>query len=386
MIGRVSWLGKVLKPDSDTLAASINWLEKFVTPESDRAERRRVEQFAAYRWNGTALVQGMVRDISSSGLYLVTHERWEPNTVVALTLQREGPLDPDPARRVITQAKVIRCGPDGVGLSFLWAKEDPRSRQWDSLLECLITQTRPANMESLARIVEAFSFLGQVCPDGVDQIGDWVSTRASSYKVLNAVSIALKAKILLERDPTHQLLANDQQIAIDSQIAIDPQIAVRILEVGSETHEEWIQNFWAGLLITASSSNAPRDSHLQLVEIFSQLTSIPIRIFTVVCTKSTKVQLFNGEIAARRLACNTEELASTVGARGPQLQRDLQSLVSLHLIERSSTASSSLHASKETLVTVTPLALKLFALCNGHRGSLPEFYLADAPQPAAASR
>jgi hypothetical protein len=374
MIGRVSWLGKVLKPDSDTLAASINWLEKFVTPESDRAERRRVEQFAAYRWNGSALVQGMVRDISSSGLYLVTHERWEPNTVVALTLQREGPLDPDPARRVITQAKVIRCGPDGVGLSFLWAKEDPRSRQWDSLLECLITQTRPANMESLARIVEAFAFLSQVCPDGVDQIGDWVSTRASSHKVLSAVSIALKAKLLLDRDP-----------APDS-LSVDPQILVRILEVGSETHEEWIQNFWAGLLITASSANSPRDSHLQLVEIFSHLTSIPIRIFTVLCTKSTKVQLFNGEIAARRLACNTEELASTVGARGPQLQRDLQSLASLHLIEKSSTASSSLHASKETLVTVTPLALKLFALCNGHRGSLPDFYLADTPQPAAASR
>ena len=379
MIGRVSWLGKVLKPDSDTLAASINWLEKFVTPESDRAERRRVEQFAAYRWNGSALVQGMVRDISSSGLYLVTHERWEPNTVVALTLQREGPLDPDPARRVITQAKVIRCGPDGVGLSFLWAKEDPRSRQWDSLLESLITQTRPANMESLARIVEAFSFLGQVCPEGVDQIGEWVSTRASSYKVLNAVSIALKSKILLERNAT-------QPLSTHPQIAIDPEIAVRILEVGSETHEEWIQNFWAGLLITASSSNIPRDSHLQLVEIFSHLTSIPIRIFTVVCTKSTKVQLFNGEIAARRLACNTEELAATVGARGPQLQRDLQSLASLHLIERGSTTSSSLHASSETLITVTPLALKLFALCNGHRGSLPDFYLADTPQPAAASR
>ena len=374
MIGRASWLGKVLKPDSDTLAASINWLEKFVTPESDRAERRRVEQFAAYRWNGSALSQGMVRDISSSGLYLLTDERWQPGTVVALTLQREGPLDPDPARRITTQTKVIRCGTDGVGLAFLWAKEDPRSRQWDSLLECLIHQTRPADMESLARIVEAFAFLGQICPDGVDALGEWVRTRASSLKVLTAVAIALKAKILFDRDPAPESLS------------IDSQVALRVLEVGSETHEEWLQNFWAGLLITASSSNNADGRHLEFVEAFSQLTSIPIRIFTVVCTKSTKVQLHNGEIAAKRLSCDTGELASTVGARGPQLQRDLQSLASLGLIEKSSPTSSALHASSETLITVTPFALRLFALCKGHRGSLSDFYLADDPQTVVASR
>jgi hypothetical protein len=371
MNARVSWLGKVLKPDSETLSASINWLEKFVTPEADRAERRVVEQFAAYRWNGSTLVQGTVRDISSSGLYLITDERWEPGSVIALTLQREGPLDPDPTRRVTTQTKVIRCGPDGVGLSFLWAKDDPQSRQWDSLLECLIQQTRPAHMESLARLVEAFAFLGQICPEGVDEIGDWVRTRASSHKVLSAVSIALKAKLQLDRD----------RRAVP--ITVDPQIAVRILEVGSETHEEWLQNFWAGLLITSCNSRDKND-HLELVEIFSQLTTIPIRILTVICTKSTKALLHNGQIAAKRLACNTVELASTVGARGPQLQRDLQSLATLHLIEKSAPMSSALLASSETLVTATPLALKLFALCNGHRGSVPDFYFANAPEEAAA--
>jgi hypothetical protein len=370
MIARVSWLGKVLKPDSNTVSASLNWLEKFVTPEADRAERRVVEQFAAYRWNGSTLVQGMVRDISSSGLYLMTDERWQPGTIIALTLQREGPLDPDPARRVTTQTKVIRCGPDGVGLSFLWAKDDPQSRQWESLIECLIQQTRPAHMESLTKLVEAFAFLGQICPEGVDDIGEWVRTRASSHKVLSAVSIALKAKLLLDLDPS------------SGPLYIDPQAALRILEVGSENHEEWLQSFWAGLLVTSSS--APKDeSHLELIEIFSQLTTIPIRILTVICTKSTKVLLQDGQIAAKRLACNTEELASTVGARGPQLQRDLQSLASLHLIEKSTSTSSALHASSETQVTATPLGLKLFALCNGHRGSVPDFYFANAPEAAA---
>ncbi|WP_162601173.1 PilZ domain-containing protein [Occallatibacter savannae] len=372
MIGRVSWLGKVLKPDSETLAASINWLEKFVTPEADRAERRRVEQFAAYRWNGTSLTCDTVHDISSSGLYLLTAERWQPGTIVALTLQREGPLDPDPARRITTQTRVIRCGSDGVGLSFLWAKDDPEARQWDALIDCLIQQTRPAHMESLARLVEAFAFLGQICPDGIEEISEWVRTRASSHKILTAVAIALKAKLLLENDPYSE------------QLLVDPQVTLRILEVGSETHEEWLQNFWAGLLITASAANARHEGHLELVETFSQLTSIPIRILTVVCTKSTKVLLHNGQVAAKRLTCNTEELASTVGARGPQLQRDLQSLASLQLIEKSDPRASALVAATETLITATPLALKLFAFCNGHRGSVPDFYFAENTAAAAA--
>ena len=372
MIGRVSWLGKVLKPDSETLAASINWLEKFVTPEADRAERRVVEQFAAYRWDGTALTCDTVRDISSTGLYLLTAERWKPGTIVALTLQREGPLDPDPARRITTQTRVIRCGPDGVGLSFLWAKDDPEARRWDSLLESLIQQTKPAHMESLARLVEAFAFLGQICPDGADEIGEWVRTRASSHKILTAVAIALKTKLLLDRTPDAEPLV------------VDPQLAVRILEVGSETHEDWLQNYWAGLLITSSVANARHEGHLELVETFSLLTSIPIRILTVICTKSTKVLLHNGQVAAKRLTCNTEELAATVGARGPQLQRDLQSLASLQLIEKSESRASALHATTETLITATPLALKLFALCNGHRGSVPDFYFAVAPETATA--
>src|SRR5215831_56772 len=179
MGGRVSWLGKVLKPDPNTIAEAFGKLEKFLAPEADRAERRRVDQFAAYRWDGSALAQDMVRDISSSGLYLETTSRWQPGTILTLTLQREGPLDPDPSRRVTTQVRVIRNGSDGVGLSFLWAKDDPESRQWESLLAALIDQTRTADMQSLARMVEAFAFLGRICSGGAEEIGEWVRTRAS---------------------------------------------------------------------------------------------------------------------------------------------------------------------------------------------------------------
>jgi len=219
-------------------------------------------------------------------------------------------------------------------------------------------------------MVEAFALLGQICPEGAAEIGEWV-TRASSHKILNAVAIMLKAEELLYTEHRGKALE------------VSPQLAVRILEVGSETHEAWLQRFWAGLLIS-STSDGSQQSLLDLVELFSQLTSIPNRIFTVVCTKAIKVLTDKGEVTAKPLAFKPEELASTVGARGPQLQRDLTSLVYLNLIEKSASSSSALHASNEISITPTTLGLQLFALCNGHRGPIRDFYFVDAAQPATA--
>lgn len=368
MIGRVRWLEKVLKPDPDAIAAAMGKLEKFLTPEADRAERRVVDRFAAYRWNGSALMQDTVRDISSSGLYLLTNDRWLPGTILAITLQRAGPLDLDPARRITTQAKVIRCGPDGVGLSFLWSKDDPESQRWDSLLESLIGQTKPAEMQGLVKIVEAFAFLSRICSGGAEEIGEWVQTRASSHKILNAVSIALKAESLLGPG------------AASGKLHVNPMVAVRILEVGSSTDEDWLHRFWAGLLITSLSANGKGKTNLEFVELFSQLTTIPLRIFTVVCTRAAKVVSESGIVFAEALTCNVDELASTVGARGPQMERELEALSGLQLIERRSVNTSALLKSSETYITPTSLGLELFALCNGHQGTLRDFYLADSSE------
>lgn len=373
MAVRVSWLEKVLKPDSEAIAASFGWLEKFLTPESDRSARRRVDQFAAYRWNGEALTQDPVKDISSTGLYLLTKERWEAGTILTLNLQREGSLELDPARRITTQAKVVRCGPDGAGLTFLWSKDDPESRRWDTLLESLIEQTKPGDMLSLVRMVEAFAFLGRICSEGAEEIGEWVRTRASSHKVLNAVSIALKAGSLLGPG-----LASNRA-------KVNPALAVRILETGSSTDEEWLHGFWAGLLITSATPNG-RERNLEFVELFSQLTTIPIRVFTVVCTRAAKIVSESGEVSAQPLTCKLEELAATVGARGPQIDRDLEVLCGFQLIERKSANASALLVSNEAYIKPTDLGLELFARCNGHRGSLREFYFQDSESRPAGTK
>ena len=363
MTGRLGWLERLKTPDAGAVATkSIGWLEKFVTPDNRRAERRVVEQFAAYRWSGSALEQDTVKDISATGVYILTKERWRLGTTVWLTLQKEGSVELDRTRRITTQARVVRCGADGVGLAFISAKDDPKSLRWESLLEGVIASTKPGDMLGFVRMVESFAFLSRLCPDGAAEIEEWVRARASNHKLANAVSIALKTENLFVLGPT----------TVDKG-RVNPQVALRVLEFGSSTDEGWLHDFWAGLLFTSCSADGRDQSNLEFVELFSQLTLMPLRIFTVVCTRSTKVVSESG-VSAEPLACNLAELAATVGSRGAQTERDLDSLAGLRLIEKKTANTATLLTRDEALITPTSLGLELFALCNGHRGKLEEFY------------
>ena len=303
-----------------------DWLENFLKPDSQGTERRSsarqsVDQFAAYRWNGSSLKQESVRDISSTGLYILTEERWQPGTLLLLTLQKEGPLEMNPEGRIEVQARVVRFGEDGVGLTFV-LPDDPDSHQWESLRENLIEKAKPEDMRSLVRMVESVGFLSRICPGGAGKIGQLVGGRLSHDKLANAVSIALKAESLLAFE------------LVKDRLRADPDLVVRILEDGSSTDEDWLKNFWAGLLATSCTAEEDDESSLVFVELLSQLTTFPVRILTVVCTRATKVLAESGAISAKPLACKIEELMLKTGSRGPQLERDLECLSEFGLIEK----------------------------------------------------
>jgi hypothetical protein len=62
-----------------------------------------------------------IQNISSTGFYLLTDERWHLGTIVRMTLQRtdipNGNTDTDHYISVLS--KVIRLGEDGVGFAFV---------------------------------------------------------------------------------------------------------------------------------------------------------------------------------------------------------------------------------------------------------------------------
>jgi len=100
---------------------------KMFSSERRKADRLRAAELSAFYWTGAAPVQHGIRDISSTGLYLVTEERWYPGTLVMMTLQKTDDAPGDSERSIAVQSKAVRWGTDGVGLEFVLPVNKNRS-------------------------------------------------------------------------------------------------------------------------------------------------------------------------------------------------------------------------------------------------------------------
>jgi hypothetical protein len=92
----------------------------FPTPSSDRrkAPRKLVDNVTASFWTGGVPAVDVVRDISTSGLFVVTKERWYPGTIIRMTLSKVASFEQAFDTSICVCTEAIRWGNDGVGLRF----------------------------------------------------------------------------------------------------------------------------------------------------------------------------------------------------------------------------------------------------------------------------
>ncbi len=103
------------------------WLKRLISPdppEPRKNQRLSLPGLTAYFWTGATPVPHTIRDISYTGLYVVTEERWYPGTLVQMTLKKSGDGGPKTEHSIALHAKALRWGNDGVGLEFV--VRDPR--------------------------------------------------------------------------------------------------------------------------------------------------------------------------------------------------------------------------------------------------------------------
>jgi hypothetical protein len=121
-------------PGMETLPPPRSWLERWWSPDPRKAPEQRKSPrdassgLAAYYWTGAAPSAHNVKDISSSGLYVITEERWYPGTLVLMTLQRASDSEANIERSISVHSRAVRWGNDGVGLQFV-PKDDPIARK-----------------------------------------------------------------------------------------------------------------------------------------------------------------------------------------------------------------------------------------------------------------
>ncbi len=195
-----------------------------------RAERRTSPALSAYHWKGASPRHNSVRDISSTGAFLLTQERWQPGEIFSLSLQRSGP--PEKENSFSVQAKAVRWDDQGVAVSFvLPAGAD--LRLWQSPLKSASEQNEPEDILREFRVAQTISFLSRISPDTHDAVSKLLHEELSNYRLENAIDITLKAERMLGA-------------AVEGDhLRAKPHVAMRIVEAGSwAADDKWMLQFW----------------------------------------------------------------------------------------------------------------------------------------------
>ncbi len=324
-----------------------------------RAERRNSPALAAYHWKGAMPRQNSVRDISATGAFILTQDRWEPGEVIALTLQRNGPPERDNAFPV--QAKAVRWDEHGVAVSFV-LPPGADLRLWQSPLKSAAEQNEPEDILREFRIAQAISFLGRIAPEIKDSMSTVLHEELSNYRLENAVEIALKAEKML-----------GASVQVDRLRAL-PHVVKRVVEGGSWSDDKWMLQFWAGLLAASCTTGTGDESTLMFVDLLSQLKALHMRILSAASNKATKLINGSGTISSRPLNWKAADLMKFSGSHDLiKLDRELNYMAEVGLIAKRE-KSAFFQQMTDTTIAPAALGLELYARCNGYRGNAQGFY------------
>ncbi|HLY41115.1 MAG TPA: PilZ domain-containing protein [Terracidiphilus sp.] len=113
---------------SEQTSAWKSRLQRWLVRDRRRARRYANPELVAFCWTGAAPAPRRIENISDTGMFLLTDERWLPGTMIAMTLQKANTSGDDPQDAISIQTRVVRWGADGEGLDFIlpaFADSDP---------------------------------------------------------------------------------------------------------------------------------------------------------------------------------------------------------------------------------------------------------------------
>jgi hypothetical protein len=339
-----------------------SWFEKaFPEPvqKQSRPERREVPGLEAIHWTGSCPGLDIVRNISSTGMYLVTRERWEQGTVNPIRLVYPELSDNSPERQVTIQTKAVRWGEDGMGLTFVLPEcMDLWLWKTDGLIE-------PEDILSEFRVARSLAFLRRICPSATHELKLLFREGLSNLRVDNIIAITNRAEIMLAAEGSSERLHAPENILLT------------IVKNGSWAEDASTQSLWAGLLVTACTLLGDDESNLPYLELVSEMATIDGRLFVEACAKSQKIFAPNGGVTAKPLIRTAEELIQIAGAHDlMKIDRNILQLSILGLFEPR-VKPKFFSFEQEANLSPTPLGLELFARCQGYRGAPQEYYAAQ---------
>jgi len=164
------------------------------------------------------------------------------------------------------------------------------------------------------------TFLGKICLPAAEEYGLLLKDRVSYWRAKNLAKIARKAEKII-----------GEQGGLNKRRA-PPRLVHMIMETGSWSDTDDIQEMWAGLLVSSCTKEGRDDENLIFADLLSRLTVSEARMLNYVCSKSKKKLSSNKLIYAQELLIEPDLLMEITGVENVfRLDRELDHLRSLDL-------------------------------------------------------
>jgi len=335
-------------------------------PERRKAERHSFSNLAAFHRDDNCQKSFAIRNISVTGVYLLTEERFPVGQPVSLTLHHMEQADNSPAHRIsplaktarlsrgpenpiTVQARAIRWGDDGVGLSWVLPVEMRTCLVENRLRRTSVAQEPEDVLVELQR-AKADAFLRRICP--ADANVGLSNGNLSSLRVAHALEIVLDAESRLQSEPDW-----DKKTAVGDIVA-------RILQDGSWTEDEVLRRSWSAILATSCTVAGNDTSNLVFVNLLSQLRPVHVRLLGAACTRARSADVDGGSISSGPESFRAAELIRISGLHDlVGVEREIGFLSDLRLIAES--RSSSFSRGDRIDITPTSLGLRMYSRCSG---------------------
>jgi hypothetical protein len=328
-------------------------LRKLGYPDTPRAERRIPPGFAARKGSDSTAEPAAIHDISSTGFYLLTQERWPLGELTLCTIQiATAPPGGSDAEFAI-EVRVIRHGNDGIGLSFVLPPGvDPHL--WELLIEKSATLRQQEGIEFMFKMLRAVLFLCRICLAEAHYALQLFGGELDEARTATALQIAIGAEKLLALEP-----------GADKMHA-HPELVANLLKFGSWAIGSLTRQLWAGLLATSCTEEGGDRSNQEFLDLLVNVTPTQGLIFVVACNKAREVMTESEGHPSTRIIFSPEEMKQLTGKTDlTRVATDIAYLFHSGLVERNFDFTSYI-PTENFDITPAPLGMELYRKCKGH--------------------
>ena len=331
--------------------------QKFGALEQPRAERRAAPGLAASYGLDPTFTHAGIKNISATGIYLVTEKRLRTGELITLTLhEEEGEQENNSELQISVHARVARQGEDGIGLSFV-LPPGLDTNLWGVLVRNIVVLTDQAQIAHTFRTLRTILFLCRICQSGAEEAILLLGGQLDPDHTETVVKIALAAENQLASEPDA------------SRMRAHPKLVANILKEGSWSLNEAIMQLWTGLLVSSCTVDAPDDSNQLFVNLLIHMTPNQAKIFIHGCERALASEPGRETSPSASIVISTEEMVALTGEHN--LSRNAGDVAYLFYLGMIPKIFGSTYVDLESFdITPTHLALELFKHCHGDRGKI----------------